>query len=183
MGFKFIPLSATPYGAVGKPFENFLVLLANASKILGAQNYEQALTLLQNNLSMTIQKGNVEILLQAQANSSSLHRPNPASTKNPLITPTESHKSPRQPTEQHPLLLSMLNFNLPYSLSAHDVTLQIPKGIILSARNLHLNRSIFIPPSSPEISLTRPSLRSSLLSSTSFPALYSPSLSSIVAYR
>jgi hypothetical protein len=26
MGYKFIPLSATPYSAVGKPFENFLAL-------------------------------------------------------------------------------------------------------------------------------------------------------------
>jgi hypothetical protein len=34
MGYKFIPLSATPYGAVGTPFENFLVLLANASEEL-----------------------------------------------------------------------------------------------------------------------------------------------------
>jgi hypothetical protein len=78
MGYKFIPLSATPYGAVGTPFENFLVLLANASEDLGGQNYEQALTLLQNNLTMTIQKANVEILLQALANSSSHHRPNQA---------------------------------------------------------------------------------------------------------
>jgi hypothetical protein len=34
MGYKFIPLSATPYGAVGKPVENFLVLYANRPKTL-----------------------------------------------------------------------------------------------------------------------------------------------------
>jgi hypothetical protein len=101
MGYKFIPLSATPYGAVGKPCENFLVFFANASEDLGGQNYEQALTVLQNNLSMTIQKGNVEILLQAQANSSSLHRPNqPYVDQEPTHhTPTESHNSPDDTTD------------------------------------------------------------------------------------
>ena len=96
MGYKFIPLSATPYGAVGTPFENFLVLLANASEELGGQNYEQALALLQNNLTMTIQKANVEILLQAQANSSSLHRPNQARVdqKPTHYTPTDKHDNP-----------------------------------------------------------------------------------------
>jgi hypothetical protein len=46
MGYKFVPLSATPYGAVGKPFEDFFALLANASEVLGGQNYEQALSIL-----------------------------------------------------------------------------------------------------------------------------------------
>ena len=76
MGYSFIPLSATPYGAVGKPFEDFLALSANASEELGGLNYEQALALLHNNLAMTIQKANVDILLQAQAYSSTIHRPN-----------------------------------------------------------------------------------------------------------
>ncbi len=51
-GYKFIPLSATN-GAVSKPFENFVVLIVNASEEFGGQNYEQALALLQNNLTMT----------------------------------------------------------------------------------------------------------------------------------
>jgi hypothetical protein len=146
MGYKFIPLSATPYGAVGTPFENFLVLLANASEDLGGQNYEQALTLLQNNLTMTIQKANVEILLQALANSSSHHRPNQARVdQEPShYTPTVTHDNPIQ-SQQHPLLLSMLNFKLPHSHNIQDTNFNIPNGIILFARNLHLNRSIFIP--------------------------------------
>jgi hypothetical protein len=103
MGYKFIPLSATPYGAVGTPFENFLALLANTSEELGGQNYEQALTLLQNNLTITIQKANVEILLQAQANSSSLHQSNQARVdQEPAhYTPTVTHDKPTQP-QQHP---------------------------------------------------------------------------------
>ena len=147
MGYSFIPLSATPYGAVGKPFEDFLALLANASEELGALNYEQALALLHNNLAMTIQKANVDIFLQAQAHSSSIHRPNqPRTDKDQTHHPqTESHDNPEQPTSQHPLLLSMLNFKLPHTLSARDATFQIPKNIILFARNLHLNRSIFTP--------------------------------------
>jgi hypothetical protein len=112
MGYKFIPLSATPYGAAGTPFENFLVLLANAPEELGGQNYEQALALLQNNLTRTIQKANVEILLQAQANSSSLHRSNQARVdQEPThCTPTVTHDNPTQP-KQHPLL-SMLSLKL-----------------------------------------------------------------------
>ena len=148
MGYSFIPLSATPYGAVGKPFEDFLALSANASEELGALNYEQALALLHNNLAMTIQKANVDILLQAQAYSSSIHRPNqPRADKDQTHHPqTKSHDNPEQPTAEHPLLLSMLNFKLPHTQSDHDATFQIPKDTILFARNLHLNRSIFIPP-------------------------------------
>jgi hypothetical protein len=59
-------------------------------------------------------------------------------------TSTESHDSPIQPTEHHPLLLAMFDFKLPRYHSAHDATFQIPKGIILFPRNLHLNRSIFM---------------------------------------
>jgi hypothetical protein len=44
-----------------------IALSANASEELGGLNYEQALALLHNNLAMTIQKANVDILLQAQA--------------------------------------------------------------------------------------------------------------------
>ncbi len=100
MGCSFVPLFATPYGAVGKPFENFLVLLANASEELGGLNYEQTLALLHNNLAMTIQKANVDILLQAQAYSSSLHRPNqPRVVKNHTHhIQTESHNNPIQAT-------------------------------------------------------------------------------------
>ena len=98
MRYKFVPLSATPYGAVGKPFEDFLVLLANASEELGGQNYEQALAILQNNITITIQKANVEILLQAQANSSSLHRPSKPRVNQELTyyTPTEPYDSSTQ---------------------------------------------------------------------------------------
>lgn len=146
MGYKFIPLSATPYGAVGKPFEDFLVLIANASEELGGQSYEQALTLLQNNITMTIQKANVEILLQAQAFSSSLNRQNqPRDNLEPThYTPAHTQNIPVQP-KQHPLLLSLLNFKLPHSHCVNDANFHIPEGIVLFARNLHLNRSIFIP--------------------------------------
>jgi hypothetical protein len=146
MGYSFIPLSATPYGAVGKPFEDFLALLANASEELGALNYEQALALLHNNLAMTIQKANVDILLQAQAYSSSIHRPNQPRADKDQTThhpQPKSYDNPEQPTARHPLLLCMLNFKLPHTQSDHDAIFQIPKGIILFARNLHLNRSIF----------------------------------------
>jgi hypothetical protein len=125
MGCNFVPLSTTPYGAVGKPFEDFLVLLANASEELGGLNYEQALALLHSNLAMTIQKANVDILLQAEAYSSSLHRPNqPRVDKDHTHhTQIESHDNPLQPTVQHPLL-SMLNVKLPHTHSS----IFIPQG-------------------------------------------------------
>jgi hypothetical protein len=62
MGYSFIPLSATPSGAVGTPFEDLLSLSANASEELGGLNYEQALALLHNNRAMTIQKANSVLL-------------------------------------------------------------------------------------------------------------------------
>jgi hypothetical protein len=131
MGYIYIiPLSETPHGAVGKPFENFKVLLTNAAEEVGGQNYEQALVSLQNNHSMTIQKANVEMLLQAQANFSSIHRPKqPRVDQEPTdYTPTETYNSPRQPTEQHPLILSMLNFKLPHSHCANDANYKSPKA-------------------------------------------------------
>ena len=47
--------------------------------------------------------------------------------------------------KQRPLLLSMPNFKLPHSHNIQYTNFQIPNGIILFARNLHLNRSVFIP--------------------------------------
>jgi hypothetical protein len=81
MGYSFVPLSATPYGAVGKPFEDFLVLLANLSEEVGGLNYEQALAFLHNSLAMTIQKANVDILLQSQFYSSPTPSAEPASRR------------------------------------------------------------------------------------------------------
>jgi hypothetical protein len=165
MGYSFIILSATPYGAVGKPFDDFLALSANASEELGGLNCEQALALLRNNFAMTIQKANVDILLQAQAYSSSIHWPNqPRVDKDHTHhIQTESLDNPIQPIVQHPLLLSMLNFKLPHTHSAYNATFKIPKDIIIFVQppsqplHLHFARGD-THPSHPKISLTRPSL-------------------------
>jgi hypothetical protein len=61
MGYKLVLLTATPYGAESKRFEDFSALLANASEQIGGQNYELALSPIQNNFIMTIrQKADVE---------------------------------------------------------------------------------------------------------------------------
>ena len=107
---------------------------------------------------MTIQKANVDILLQAQAYSSPIHRPNQprVDEDHTQHTRTKSHDNPKQQTAQHPLLLSMLNFKLPHTLNTHDVTFQIPKGIILFARNLHLHSAgRDTHPGHPKISLPK----------------------------
>jgi hypothetical protein len=97
-------------------FQNFLVILTNASEELG-DKLRTSLSTHSEQPHMTIRKANVEILLQAQTNSSSLHRTSqPRVDQEPThYTPTESYDSSTQP-KQNLLLFSVLNFKLTHSL-------------------------------------------------------------------